>query len=120
MDYKEQVRQWLDKLRQGTLKEADLQQALDQFEGRDYRGAKIQRLLYLQTRTTGTDSEVLGMSVVEEGQVREGADDPAEWPYNSVIEALNDGWRVVKFPELALLLQEDKTIGLGCEFILEK
>jgi hypothetical protein len=31
-----------------------------------------------------------------------------------------DGWRVVKFPELALLLQEDKTFGFGCEFILEK
>ena len=43
-----------------------------------------------------------------------------EWPYNSVLEAMNDGWRVIKFPEMALMLQEDKTFGLGCEFILEK
>ncbi len=33
---------------------------------------------------------------------------------------MDDGWRVIKFPEMALLLQEDQTIGLGCEFILEK
>ena len=43
-----------------------------------------------------------------------------EWPYNSVLEAMDDGWHVIKFPEMALMLQEDKTFGLGCEFILEK
>ena len=60
------------------------------------------------------------MALAESGQILEGPDDPDEWPYNSVLEAIDDGWRVVKFPEMALLLQEDKTFGLGCEFILEK
>ena len=119
-DYEAQVRQWLHKFRVGTLEEVDFQRALDQLESCNGRGTKTQCLLYLQTTTTSTSSEVIGMSIVEAGEISEGPDDEDEWPYNSVLEAMNDGWRVIKFPELALLLQEDKTIGLGCEFILEK
>ena len=120
MHEKQQIQQWLDKLRAGTLAEDDLQQELNRLNGQSSDEAKRQRLLYLQTKTTGVDSEVLGMAQVENGQVLEGPEDPAQWPYKSVLEAINDGWRVVKFPEMALLLQEDKTFGLGCEFILEK
>ena len=119
---KQQIQGWLDKLRAGTLVEADLQQALDRLSDGTSDGAppKRQRLLYLNTGSTGVDSQVLGMSLVENGQILEGPDDVDEWPYNSVLEAMNDGWRAIKFPEMALLLQEDKTFGLGCEFILEK
>ena len=118
---KRQIQEWLDKLRAGTLVEADLQQALDRLdETSDDAPRKQQRLLYLNTGNTGVDSQVLGMALVENGQILEGPDDVDEWPYNSVIEAMDDGWRVIKFPEMALLLQEDKTFGLGCEFILEK
>ena len=109
---REQIQGWLDKLRQGSLQAADLQAALDQ--------SPRQQLLYLQAASTGVDSAVLGMALVCDGQVHEGPQDPADWPYQTVLAAINDGWRVVKFPELALLLQEDQTYGLGCEFILEK
>ncbi len=119
---KQQIQQWLDKLRAGTLVEADLQQALDGLNDATSEGdlPKQQRLLYLNTSSTGVDSPILGMALVENGQILEGPDDADEWPYNSVLEAMDDGWRVIKFPEMALLLQEDKTFGLGCEFILEK
>ena len=118
---KQQIQEWLDKLRAGTLVEADLQQALDRLDGTsDDDSPKQQRLLYLNTGNTGVDSQVLGMALVENGEILEGPDDVDEWPYNSVLEAMDDGWRVIKFPEMALLLQEDKTFGLGCEFILEK
>ena len=101
-----------DKLRAGTLVEADLQQALDRLDGTsDDDSPKQQRLLYLNTGNTGVDSQVLGMALVENGEILEGPDDVEEWPYNSVLEAMNDGWRVIKFPEMALLLQEDKTFG---------
>ena len=122
MPDKQQIQEWLDKLRAGTLAEADLQQALDSLNdgASDGGSPKRQRLLYLNTGNTGVDSQVLGMALVENGQILEGPDDVDEWPYNSVIEAMDDGWRVIKFPEMALLLQEDKTFGLGCEFILEK
>jgi hypothetical protein len=109
---REQIQDWLDKLRQSTLQAADLQTALDQ--------SPRQQLLYLQAASTGVDSAVLGMALVCDGQVHEGPQDPADWPYQTVLAAINDGWRVVKFPELALLLQEDQTYGLGCEFILER
>ena len=117
---KQQIEQWLDKLRTGTLVEDDFQQALSHLNNQRSNVMKRQKLLYLHTSTPGVDSEVIGMALVENGQILEGPDNPAEWPYNSVLDAMNDGWRVVKFPELALLLQEDKTFGLGCEFILEK
>ena len=122
MSDKQQIQGWLDKLRAGTLVEADLQQALERLSDGTSDGdpPRHQRLLYLNTGNTGVDSQVLGMSLVENGQILEGPDDVDEWPYNSVLEAMNDGWRVIKFPEMALMLQEDKTFGLGCEFILEK
>ena len=121
MPDKQQIQGWLDKLRAGTLVEADLQQALDRLDGiSDDDSPKQQRLLYLNTGNTGVDSQVLGMALVESGEILEGPDDVDEWPYNSVLDAMEDGWRVIKFPEMALLLQEDKTFGLGCEFILEK
>lgn len=121
MPDKQQIQGWLDKLRAGTLVEADLQQALDRLDGiLDDDSPRRQRLLYLNTGNTGVDSQVLGMALVENGEILEGPDDVDEWPYNSVLEAMADGWRVIKFPEMALLLQEDKTFGLGCEFILEK
>jgi len=118
MHYREQIQQWLTKLRTGTLAEADLLQALDSMEAQVQ--SRQQRLLYLQTSTTGIDSEVLGMALAENGQILDGPEDPDEWPYHSVLAAIQDGWRIIKFPEMALLLQEDKTFGLGCEFILEK
>ena len=106
------VLQWLEKFRSGTLTEKDLEQALG--------GARTQRLLYLQCRSTAVDSEVLGMALVENGELLEGPENPGDWPYASVGEAMKDGWRILKFPELSLQLHEDKTVGFGCEFILEK
>ncbi len=120
METKQLIEQWLDKLRVGTLVEEDLQQALNRLNDNGSGATQPQRLLYLQTRTTGVDSEVLGMALVDNGQILEAPDDPTDWPYDTVLKAMADGWRVVKFPELALLLQEDKTFGFGCEFILEK
>jgi hypothetical protein len=110
------IDQVLEHFRQGQLTEQSLRQALER------RGtpAKRQDLLYLQASSTSLVSSVLGMTLVRDGKIVPGATDAAEWPYSSVLEAIRDGWRVVKFPELALLLVEERTIGLGCEFILEK
>ena len=80
---REQIQGWLDKLRQGTLQAADLQAALDQ--------SPRQQLLYLQAASTGVDSAVLGMALVCDGQVHEGPQDPADWPYQTVLAAINDG-----------------------------
>jgi len=114
-----QVTQWLGKLRQDTLTEADLEQALERLkQGRE--SSTVQRLLYLQTHTTDLESPVLGMSFVDNGKMYDGPDDPDDWPYQTVLEAMSDGWRIVKFPELALAFIDPDYGGMKWEFILEK
>ncbi len=116
MDHRQQIREWLDKLRAGTLVEDDLQQALDRLNGQSHR----QKLLYLQAHKSGVDADVIGMSIVENGEISEGPGDPEAWPYKTVLEAMNDGWRVIKFPDMTLMMQDEETYGLGCDFVLEK
>jgi hypothetical protein len=111
-----EIDQVLEDFRQGQLTEQSLRQAL---EGRT-TAAKRQDLLYLQASSTAVTSSVLGMALVRGGEMVEFAAGAAEWPYVSVLAAIRDGWRVIKFPELAVLLNEDQTTGLGCEFVLEK
>ena len=113
---KEQLEKCLENFRAGTLTEQDLQQALA-----NITAAKSQRLLYLQAANTSVTSTVEGMSIVDGDGVHNGPDDPEDWPYQTVHEAMLDGWRIVKFPEMTLMLVgENETYGLGCEFVLEK
>ena len=83
-------------------------------------GQALQKLLYLQTDSSSVDSDVIGMSTVEDGEIKLPPDDPNDWPYANVLDAMKDGWRVVKFPELSLLYQDPFNTSLGCEFILEQ
>ena len=105
------------KLRRGALEEADLRHVIDALESQ--RGAK-QDLLYLHTRSSSVTDPVIGISLIRDGKVRELPADPDRWPYQSVLEAINDGWRVISFPDLALLMDEPSPAGLGCQFILER
>ena len=118
MGYKRQIQEWLDKLRAGTLVEDDLQQALDRLNGQP--NEPRQKLLYLQAHKSGVDADVIGMSIVENGEIDEGPNDPEDWPYKTVLDAMNDGWRIIKFPDMTLMMQDEETYGLGCDFVLEK
>lgn len=102
---------------QGKLTEESLREVLESL-GESKPG--YQNLLYLQTNNTGLDSGVHGMSIVQNGEIGEGPPDPSDWPYNTPLQAILDGWRVIQFPDMALVADESKTYGLGCEFILEK
>ena len=119
---REQVERCIEEFRQGELTEKGLQGILDSIDRRrERRGRKrLQDLLYLHTRSTSIDYPVLGMRILENGVLWDGPRDPDEWPYKTVVEAVNDGWRIIKFPEMALLLDESRSFGLGCEFILER
>jgi hypothetical protein len=97
----------------GELSVDQLRRAIDQPNQR-------QDILYIQTLFSSVTSPVNGMSLIENGQVQAMPDDPEDWPYQSVLEAINDGWRVISFPNLALMMDSSKTYGMGCEFILEK
>ncbi len=108
--------QVVELFRAGQLTEQALRQAL----ARRPAPAARQDLLYLQATSTALESSLLGMTLVRGGEIVPVIPGAEHWPYASVLDALRDGWRIIKFPELALLMVEERTIGLGCEFILEK
>ena len=114
---KQQVERCIADLRAGRLAEASLQGIIAAL---DAQLAPRQALLYLQASTTSVTGDVVGMLLVQDGEVSEGPADPDEWPYPTVLAAMQDGWRVIQFPDLALSLDESRTYGLGYEFILEK
>lgn len=106
----------IERLKQGRLTEAHL---------RDLRSAitigstNQQHLLYLQTATTAVTSEVIGMLMVKDGAVSDGPFDYTDWPYKTVLAAINDGWRVIRFP-VQLPVGHTQDTHITCEFILEK
>ena len=106
----------LAELRAGTLQESTLAAIRDEVAA----SPATQNLLYLQASGTDLNSEVIGMRIVLDGEVSDGPDDPDDWPYQTVLEAVRDGWRIIDFPNLALLLDESRTYAYGAEFVLEK
>ena len=118
----QQVEACIEAFRQGSLTEASLLRIVELAGGPSKQqdgSSKRQSLLYLQSKRTSITSAVIGMSLFKDGQFHDppGTED---WPYGSVAEAMAEGWRIVKFPEMALLVDETRTYGFGCEFILEK
>ena len=81
---------------------------------------KKQDLLYLTTGTTAPDAQLLSINLVEDRIIQSLPQNADESPYQILLDAINDGWRIIKFPEQALLLNEDTSYGLGCEYVLEK
>ena len=113
---KNQVETCIDELKRGTLTEKGLRRIAEVAD----EARAMQDILYLHTAANSPIAEVLAMRIVENGEISDGPEDPADWPYQSVLEAIRDGWRVVKFPELALMMDESRTYSLGFEFILER
>lgn len=82
---------------------------------------KCQDVLYLQCRGSTPASQVIGMMRIKDGQCTDAPIDPEEWPYQTVLEAVRDGWRIISFPNMALVaVPESQPVGLGFEFILER
>jgi len=111
-----QVERCVVELRQGKLTEESLRRISEVAAG----ASAMQDILYLHTRVNSPTSDVLAMRIVENGEISDGPENPDDWPYQSVLEAVRDGWRVVKFPELAVMMDESRTYGMGFEFILER
>ncbi len=116
-DVKHHLQDCMVQLEEGSLTTAHLQEVLDLLPESE---TCAQDLLYLQCSTTSITSQVVGVQLITGGEVQPEPDSLADFPYQSVLEAIRDGWRVLQFPNLALLLDEKRTYGLGCEFILER
>ena len=115
---KETMESLVAELQQGALTEANLRKGIADIVGTDN---PRQDVLYLQAVTTSPGAAVVGMLLIEDGELREGPPNPEDWPYQTVIEAVRDGWRIISFPNMALLAVDEKEFyGLGAEFILER
>ena len=81
----------------------------------------IQDLLYLHASTFSPTSEVIAMTLMEGGEQQPVPDNPDDWPYQTVLQAVADGWRIVCFPEMSLVTTNDDDLhGLGHLFVLER
>lgn len=112
---KQQATQCLEKFRSGTLTEEDLLRLCQSVEP-----PLRQSLLYLQAPSSHPYSRAIGISIFEEGKDPEGVDENGNFLYRSIKEALDDGWRIVRFPDISQGVDDQNNYGLGYEFILER
>ena len=111
---KQEIEGCIDSLKQGTLTEQDL------LKVSEIAPPRRQDVLFLQADSSSPVAQVVGMRIIEDGELSDGPADPGDWPYETVLDAVRDGWRIIKFPDMALSLDENRTFGLGHEFILER
>jgi hypothetical protein len=81
-----------------------------------------QRLLYLHARTPSVFSEIIGYTPIEPiaGYRVEIAAEVQKWPYDTVHDAIVDGWQVVQFPHHQAPYDDRDLDIVGYEFILQK
>ena len=81
-----------------------------------------QRLLYLHATKPSVLSEVVAMNLIEpvKGFKTEIIADEPEWPYETVHDAVVDGWQIVQFPHLQAPIEDHDLDVIGYEFILQK
>ena len=83
-----------------------------------------QKLLFLYLGNSSLESEVVGWSYYDgtTDEMFEAAGEDAEPPYNSVVDAMRDGWRVIQVPFIKApqVGREYENDYLDFEFVLEK
>ena len=81
-----------------------------------------QRLLYLHAATPSIRSKVIGMALHEPvpGSVTDITSAPADWPFDTVHDAILAGWQVIHFPHQRAFFDDREIDILGYEFILQK
>lgn len=112
---------WLEtaqsKLANGGVTAADLdalRQALNRAQPR-------QRLLYLHARGPSVTAPIIGMAEHEPiAGVKDTIRTRTNWPYNTVQEAMIDGWQVIHFPQQMAPFDDRELDYAGYEFILQK
>ena len=120
----EAIDTWIDeartKLKNGGIQQGDLDR-LHRIISANRRDTR-QRLLYLHAATPSIRSQVIGMALHEpvQGSVTEIMTEGLDWPYNTVHDAVLDGWQVIHFPDQRTEFDDREIDILGYEFILQK
>ena len=115
-----QIDDCIERFERGELSADHLRSLREAISSTPSAGTLRQDVLYMQTVFSSVTSRINGISMICDGQVLEMPDDPEDWPYASVLEAINDGWRIVSFPNMALMMDDARSHGVGNEFILER
>ena len=81
-----------------------------------------QRLMYIHAQTPNILSPILGLTIYEPvpGFSAELEVDPPASPYESVHDAVCDGWQIVQFPLHQADYDDDDLDTIGYEFVLQK
>lgn len=81
-----------------------------------------QRLLYLHAQTPSVFSGIIGYTPIEPiSGYRVGiVSEDQEWPYQTVHDAVVDGWQIIQFPHLQASFDDRDLDVVGYEFILQK
>ena len=113
------MKEWLDdcieKLKVGELTETDLRDVTAALN------AEKQLILYLYSKSTNLRSPLGGWALYDATAPDEPVLPSQDAPYTSVLDAVNDGWRIVQFPRPELYNFSDvDNAYLTYEFILEK
>ncbi len=117
----ETVQAWLETaqahLANGGISADDLEQLRQSVKAAQPR----QRLLYLHARGPTITAPIIGMA---EHEPVPGYKDlirtRTEWPYNTVHDAIVDGWQVIHFPQQMAPFDDRELDYVGFEFILQK
>ena len=113
------VREWIqtgrEKYHTGKLSDQDFDRLAQLIE------TKKQTVLYLYSKSTSMRSQIAGWVLYDPDKL-DGPELPSqEAPYEAVMAAVRDGWRIVQFPISKLYSFSDVDNDyLGYEFVLEK
>lgn len=115
------VEAWLDKaqehLANGGIRSADLDDLRQSLQ----RATPRQRLLYLHARGPSVYAPIIGMAEHEPIAGKKDTIRTREnWPYETVHDAVIDGWRVIHFPQQMAPFDDRELNYVGFEFVLEK
>ncbi len=117
---REIVRDWLAECREKSRSEALSTADLDRLETLLVETPR-QQVLYLYSKSTNMRSPVASWALYDPTRPQQPVLPSAEPPYESVLAAVADGWRVVQFPIAKLYDYEGQDNDyLGFEFVLEK
>lgn len=113
------VAEWMrgarEKAEEGAVDSADLDRLQEML------ARPLQSILYLYSKSTNMRSGVASWAFYDATEPHEPKLPSADAPYESVLAAVRDGWRVVQFPVPTLYeYTELDNRYLGYEFILEK
>ena len=116
---KSAIKEWLhnciEKLKADELTETDLHNV------NAVLNSEKQLILYLYSKSTNLRSPLGGWALYDPTAPDEPVLPSQDAPYTSVLEAVNDGWRIVQFPRPELYNFTDvDNAYLTYEFILEK